>query len=403
MFLSSTALFLLSGCGGGGGGSDNVGGTPIVSTPMPSPPPGKGWLNVISLVPVPASDLTEVVNFVVPKFFFDAHPELETNIRQIVADINAVLAKDPQNKKLYVLGQVMTHDGTVTGFSTIKTNPTFFTDNHFVGKRWDGGALELSGTTIAYWLQSSLYDTDLPSVFPKGVYGLSSSANVSGKKYGLIYVAETPSATALLGRISSGSNNYDYGIGTLLHELGHTMGLGIPEWYGLHSIDQSGVLPDLSFSYQNSNYMDPMVGGYSPAWVFAPFNSWLISHNANHQLDLPLILWAAQNNIETQVRVVDASGAPVPSATVNVYGSIEVDQANPCPYVGVDRGMKSVIQTHVTDVNGMVFLTRDAWYARGIKASRGEKVAGQVVTLIDLEDAYFRQGLTTFTVTLTLK
>ena len=369
---------------------------------------GEGPPNVL-LAPIVDSDYIETVTVLVNQSYADVHPELADNVGGIVMEVNAVLAKDPDNKKRYVLGRVMIYsDAYSSQFDQIGDSPEYFTDNHFIGNPNYGG------TTIVYWVQPKIIFANLPAIFQKvGSSAAEFTKSVNGKKYGVAFIAEETGATALLGSEAymigfEDDQDYDYNsrIKVLLHELGHTFGLGAPEWYSLICWDNSRTLPSLSLNLKWRFYQDPMSSVYD-AHVenkFAPFNTWMIAHNANHQLPIKSIVWAAQNLVKTQVKVVDTAGVPVPNTTVTVYGGV-IKDVRYNYHRGTARNMETVLQTHVTDVNGMVSLDRDGdeWYARGIKASSNGKYAGAVITLIDLEDAFFRQGLNTYTLTLILR
>lgn len=420
-------ILFVFGCGGGGGGGESASGAPAPTptpTPIPTPTPVPAK---ISLAPIPAGDLTEIINFLVNKAYADAHPELETNVRQIVADINTVLGKDPDNKKRYTLDKVMTYVDAAALY-TIGITPTYFTDNNFTGKKYDGVTTNYGGTTVVYWTQSlSFTPGNIPQFFLDqtggGGIAFATTTSIGGKTFGEVFMPEIAAATILLGKDNrpadvNGLSSYDYGISTLLHELGHTHSLGIPEWYSLACSDNSGTLPDLSYRLSALFPEDPMSNARGVReYKFAPFNSWLLNHNANHQLNMALIVSAAQNYVETQVKVVDASGMPVPGALVTVYGGVERGDYN--PNIGVAKNMETVLQTTITDANGMaslgsqapvltfvngvLTLVADPWFVRGVKASSNGKYAGAVATLIDSEDAYFRQGLNTHVLTLQLQ
>lgn len=357
----------------------------------------------VALAPIPESDYTEKINFLVNKDYADTHPELPENVSQLLAAINAILAKDPDNKKRFVLGKLMTYPD-IAALNTIDTTPAYFFDNNFAGNSKYGGI------TVVNWLSSDKYFTNSSVPAPimnkcgfTGVggevasWGCFETTSISNKMYGIAYLMQaTGNALPLpMERM--------FNIHTVLHEIGHTYGLGSPEWYGMVSSDTSGAMPTLSLNYKTQFPLDVMGACndtiYSQKCAFSPFNSWLIQHNANHQLDVNVIRKAAQG-MGILVKVVDASGVPVPNATVKVYGAV----SEGCFNIGIPGNMATVLQTAVTTTSGTTIIKNDpAWWAIGVKASRNEKYAGAVITTIDLEDAYLRQGLDTYTLTLTLQ
>ncbi len=102
---------IIQSCGRGGGGRG------AVSTPAPAPAR-------IALVPVPAGDYVEKVTLATSQSYYDVHPDLTTRATQLITDANAFIAKDPQNKKRYVLGPIMTY-ASAADLSGILTNPNY--------------------------------------------------------------------------------------------------------------------------------------------------------------------------------------------------------------------------------------------------------------------------------------
>ncbi|MFA5942690.1 MAG: hypothetical protein WC798_03405 [Candidatus Paceibacterota bacterium] len=392
----AAVLFLLAGCGGGGGaGGGSVTGAAITTVPITTTvPPTR-----IELAAVPASDLIETINVLVNKDFADAHPELTANVTQIIADVNTVLAKDPANGKRYRLGQIMTYPDAAALY-TIGTNPAYFLDNNLVGNKNYGG------TTVVYWVSS---DSSLPTFFKDmgGGTGYASGA-YHGKSYGLIFVADSASSTVLLGKDKlmpyvNGLNSYWVKLSAFIHELLHTYGLGIPEWYALKCTDMSGTKPNLAYNMQARFPMDPMsvadVLEYNiQEYKLHSFHSWWVSNNTNHQL--PGYPRTAAQKVKILVKVVDAASVPVPNATITIYGGIEETSSS-----SIARDMTIVLQSASTDANGMTDLRNDfdLWSLTGVKASFGEKYAGAVITSVDLEDVYFRQKQDQYVLTLTLQ
>jgi hypothetical protein len=358
------------------------------------------------LAVVPESDYVEIVNFLVNKDFADAHREMQGNIAQIVNDVNTMLGKDPANKKRYVLGKVMTYPNAAALY-TIASTSSYFPDNNFVGNpKW-------GGSSVVYWVTQDLNVTqsNIPQFFlDAGSTGCSFQLSLSGKNYALAAIADSANQSPLIGKSNlssfvNGLSVYDAKIATLAHELvGHPHGCGRPEWYGLVFSDYSGILPNLGYNMQALNPDDPMsvadvikydIQGYK----FSPFNSWLINNNANHQVDMSQILAAAQT-MPIQVSVVDALENAVPGAVVMVYSGVE----NTGNYIGIAQNLSVLLQSVVTDSNGIAFISNStAWFAVGVKVTYAGRYAGAVITSIDIEDAYFRGGLSVYVLKLVLK
>ena len=353
--------------------------------------------------PIPESDYTEKINFVVNEKFASEHADTLTHvIANIVADKNTVLDRGEGNKKHYVLDRVMTYPNDPQELYKIKDNPAYFTDNNFIGNK------EYGGTTIVYWTQPD--QTRLPQWFHDrgGSNAYASSTVIGKKKYGLVVIAEAQERTTLLGKENLSPCNdglacgYEQGISVLLHELGHTHDqIGIPEWYSMKCYDNSGTLPTLGLDYQAWYPQDPMSGAdirtYKiKEYKFAEMNSRMLNANANHQ---PMDTRAAARLVRIKIRVVDATGTPVPNAGITVYGGVK-DAGT----FGIPSNMEEVLQKAVTDTNGETPITNNpAWYAVGVKASSGGKYAGAMIAIDDLKYVFFILKQREYVLTLTLQ
>jgi len=367
-----------------------------VPDPIPEPTPTTSLLQ-----PVPASDLIEKINFLVNEDFASEHPEMENNIFQMVEDVNAVLAKSGIEKR-YALGEVMTYPNAEALYS-IRNTPGYFYDNNFVGNSNYGG------TTVVYWLQEK-WGENAQFFNDMGIAGGAGYTNINGKKYGLVYLTQLKTENPLLGKNNSlnaetyvtGLSMYDAHLSGLLHELGHTLGCGSPEWYTIHCTDNSGTLPNLAFDQRNLYPEDPMscadVVKYNiQEYKFSPFNSWLIDHNANHQVDnMPITIAAMEMKI--QIKVVCSSG-PVSNADIKVYCGISSDGGGS----GVVVNMETVLQQTKTNRYGVASIDNNGSYIIGVKASCDGKNAGSVITMTDLQKCFVVDELDTFVLTLYLQ
>lgn len=427
MVAVSLLVLALSGCGGSGsaekasanGGSNSQPNTltepttPTTPTTNPNTPsvptqPGDTAQTPTTLVlaPVPADELMEAVNVAVNQSYASSHVDTDARAAEMVAHINALFAKT--TRKRFRLNQVLVYPDDQLG--SIAKNPSYFKDNGYVGNpNW-------GGITFVDWVQDGpLTQESLPQLFKDlgGGTGYAVQTTIGGKTYGIIYWAEMAEGSVLLGRDKlpayvNGLNSYDKTVAGISHELGHLHGLGAPEWYPLEFSDQSGTLPNLgNYSLPARYPEDPMSGADVVKYdirdfQFSPLNSWLIDHNANHQLN-PWQIADAVKAMKVKVKVVDALGNPVAGAEVTVYGGVEVLNGA----WGIARNMASQLEAPVTDANGSADLANDfnvRWHAKGVKASAGGKAGGAVVSTQDLVDAYWRQGITdAYAVTILLK
>jgi hypothetical protein len=78
--------------------------------------------------------------------------------------------------------------------------------------------------------------------------------------------------------------------------------------------------------------------------------------------------------------------------------------ANNGNYIGIAQNLGILLQTSITDNKGVATISNStAWFAVGVKVAYAGRYAGAVITDIDLEDAYFRGGMSTYVLTLVLK
>ena len=441
-------ISIISGCGGGGktgstdtnSNSENTSSNPEASTPgttNPSTDPGTtdpgttdpnpGTTNpgtsnpgttdspMLFLGPIAENEYVEKINILVNQDFAADRPDISLKMATMVDNLNVMLAKNPENKKRIVLKQVILYPDADFNHTTdnVSNNRVYFTDNNFAGNpKW-------GGTTLLFWMymgSGQLGADVLPKRFVEtgGGTGYSLQSYVDSKTYAFPIIAYLGSEAYLFGsrdqapKYVNGLSAYDANLSTVAHEMiGHPQGAGVPEGYSLEFSDQSGVLPNLgTYSLPSQYPNDPMNGAdvlkYNiREYWFSPYNSWLITHNANHQYNL----WQIADAVKTMniyVKVLDASGNPVSGAVVGAYGAVK----NMGPSTGYAVNMASQLEALTTDVNGKATLTNDfatKWYAKGIKASSAGKYGGAVLTAIDLQMTYWMQRVNDYTLTIQIQ
>lgn len=351
--------------------------------------------------PIPDSEYTEKIIFAVNEDFAVSHNGWEVKAQGIIDHINVVLDRSAGNKKRYAVKEFITYK--ISELGVIDTNPKFYFDNGFTSRFVvnDKPASPAGGTTIFIFMAETA-DQEIPEKFNRfGGAPYMSTIFLSGRAYFQVwkrYLTTSSLLTEVAESIKNGwPNNWrDVMVGALLHELGHSLGLAIPdEWYSYNFDDFSEGSPDLRHWQYEMYPGDPMT-----AWLdsgtpmkFADFNAWVIGKNANHQYYD--ISEAIPKDIK--VKVVDAQGFPVFGATVKVYGAVKKG--------GTITDMGVLLETLIANVDGEVVITNDfpdVWVAKGVKASLNGKYAGSVLTLTDLEISWLLKKMDTHTLTLTL-
>ncbi|KKP89757.1 MAG: Carbohydrate binding family 6 [Candidatus Moranbacteria bacterium GW2011_GWC2_37_73] len=357
-------------------------------------------VTTLKLAPVPALN-PEVIPVLVNKSFYDAHPDVVKNAGAAISEVSAVFAKN--TTKRYQVGQVKSY--TNAQFDGIQEDPSNYYDNDFPGSPTYGG------TTLVYFIYKDR--SEIPAyITSQYSYTFTTSHVMNGKKYYTIYKAEDE-MTVLLGRseIEKLSPTYfDSVIFSTCQEFMHTLAGGVPEWYGIAFQDRTNVAPILeSYSLRALYPKDPMTEpGLWTGTIFSPFNAWLATNNANHQVDM----WQIANNLPkvVKVRLVNSLGNPV-VGEVKVFGTltntIDPNSKNGTANYYIQPFPQPLLQSAVSDANGEVVINNDfstSWNGKIIKASSGTKIGGTTMTTVELEEKRWKDGFVeSYTKNITVK
>ncbi|MDD5397021.1 MAG: hypothetical protein PHW24_03100 [Candidatus Moranbacteria bacterium] len=386
--------------------------TVTVITPPPTP-------SRLTLASVPAADLTDNVDVLINQSYVTLHPEVTNELGLVLSminDVNSVIIKDSSNKKHFALSKIIPYPDSEfsTTRNNITGNPTYIRNNNsFVGNsNYTGSSLVLWYYTGAGGLSRDV----LPKYFIDNGGGTAYAGYVviSGKTHGVSCIAMDGMGDYLLVQRDSapkyvnGFSSHDASLRTVLHEaVGHGGGAGVPEQYSLNFTDSSGTLPSLNYDFNAKYPEDPMSGAGVVEYnilqsKFSPFNSWLILHNANHQLSTRQIADVTKT-MTIQVKVVDLSGNPVVGATVISYGAVATSGGS----WGIAKNMTGgPLETLTTGANGMVKMTNrigTSWFVEGVKAYSGSKKGGSVLNSYDMQAAYWMQNLDEYVLTIVIQ
>lgn len=386
----------------GGGGKDAP-----APTPTPTPTPTTPSIKVDGFAAIPSSQYTENITIVMNENFAAGHADWQTKAQTMLDEENTTLNRTVGNKKQYV-GKFMTLlDANVVSMFENGPDSSYYIDNGFT---------RCGGTTVFFYLYDGI--ANRPSFFansPNGFrYGrIASDGRILEEVWIPYDVSNSPFTNLVQGTLE-----YEIASSRLKHELGHTNGLAAEEWYRYQFQDFTGVLPNLgAYSRQNQFPNDPMCCSGSLTPEFAPFNSWIINKNANHQYNLEEILEGVPSILK--VKVVDSTNTAISGATVKVFaalwgsvatdGSLESDApvTGPIPLLSgsTDANGEFVINSDdaITSTYGGVTIPHKfstGLSAKIIKVEYSGKVAGAFLTLTDLEIAYLQNGLDTLVIQL---
>jgi len=354
-----------------------------VSTPTPTPaltqatkqcPP---FFKVISDL-----DYVEKIVFAINKEGTEIIPDWRAGAQRIIDYVNNTLSKN--TRKRYRIEKFIVYN--TSDYQKLDQQRENYIDN---------GNGTNSGTTIFEYIypQSGIPDIVANSVFPN----TATERILDGKKFKGVWIVEYEAISVLREKQTIEAEKrtpgtYDFQMGVVLHELGHSLGLGFPERYTFEFSDLTGELPNLgTYSLDRLQPGDPMTHRQSSiAWSFSDLDAFIINNNASHQYDLFEI--GKFEPSHTIVRVTDKANKPVTNATVKVYGV-----KRNC--VGCsDNPGQPLQQALRTDEKGLVEIDslspipnhpkyNYGWVAKIIKVSKDGMRAGTFATFVDAQTA----------------
>lgn len=195
-------------------------------------------------------------------------------------------------------------------------------------------------------------------------------------------------------RDSYNYNAYENQNYTLIHELGHSFGLGLPENYLYNgNIDNSGASPELpSYNFSGKYGLDSM-GSWLTNMTFNEFNAAMINSNLIHQRDWQAFLMFDPT---ITVKVIDPEGRPFRNARVRIYGA-----RTGCIYCESDPSMNNLpsplLKTYYTNSSGVTNII-DIWnkgtgsnsYVNYIvKVDYNNETAGDYLSQFDVQYSHF--------------
>jgi hypothetical protein len=399
-------------CGSGGNADTSAPAptpTPTPNPPPPTPPPTPTTpsIKVDGFVAIPDDQYTESIVMVMNENFASSHSNWQTIAQVMLDEENTALNRTAGNKKQYVIGRFMTLlDANVVTMYENGPDSSFYLDNGFT---------RCGGTTVFFYLYDGI--ANKPSFESGGLHHVRSSSDgrILEEVWISYDIASSPFTNLVQGTLA-----YDIESNALRHELGHTAGLAAEEWYRYQFQDFTGVLPNLgAYSRQVQFPADPMDSGVGVGVLteFAPFNSWLININANHQYNLKEVIEGVPAILK--VKVVDSANNPISGATVQVFAALWGSVAANGGLISDIPVTSSIpLLNGLTDANGEFLINSDdtitsthegvtlphkfstGLSAKIIKVASGGKVAGTFLTLTDLEKAYLQDGLDTLVITL---
>ena len=370
----------------------------VLSKAMPSvavkkPSPAAAPVVVIQ----PVAPTEESVIFALNKRYADTLPGWEQKATQLFQEINAVYAKTTA-KRFTVAGFKVYKDSQFYDITTRPDkHPEFYHD--FNGK---------GGITYFYVVARDNFTTsDYETVYGlpagHGAIGTAASTAYAGRiAYPIIFREEREGATIFNTTSEYYQNVYNNFLRGTIHELGHQMGLAVPDWYLYQYSDCTGVEPKFSdYTIQQDPYFknDPMVseaGVPLEGMQFNELNSFIINRNLDRRYDFSFIETNWYSKI-SKVHVVDGAGNSVQGVMVKVFPVLESRfyTKTDCKGVAFGHGVPSnpaPEQVITTDKNGYAVFNgpvglypSDSYMVKALKASSGGKSSVVTTSFLDLQ------------------
>ena len=352
--------------------------------------------------PVPTTPVAEKIVFAVNKDFADQYPDWKTRADRIVADVNTGFAQTTQ--KRFEIGNYITYEFNekqppFNSIEALTSNPsTYIVANKTIAISKPNNSCNTHRLLI-YAVVGN--DVTLEHDPPYGS-GNNYSPPIGGV-YGFAIVYERKTKSTLLKEsmpyFDDLESTYWNALKMTAHELGHSLGLALPEWYNYEYEDLTSVPPTLPPYSLNAMYpFDPHTGvGGSPIihypdklWKFSDLNSFIINHSLCKGITTEQIKSATSNTVI--VRVKDIAGNIVKNATVNVYGINNQYRR----YGGADPAYFVLNQSVQTDDTGNATIKTPKdltlsppiagnFDSEIVKVSKNGKYGGDYLTTYDLQ------------------
>ena len=245
----------------------------------------------------------EPIVFALNKNYAERLQDWKERANTVVDRINLVLAKTT-NKK-YKISQYLIYDDQ--NYESTGYNSSFHVDYGSVG-----------GTTIILLVHKDGITTDdLRTISPVLKVNVGEDAFINGKTYHNIFIAMQESRNILLNKAEE-IDNYEQALELTLHELGHTNGLAVPDWYLYSYFDCTNTEPILpAYDIKLVYPKDPMASAANDEHEFSPLNSKIINLNLDHNFGYMDV--NKQYASSAKVLVTDTNNNPINNAEVRIF------------------------------------------------------------------------------------
>lgn len=343
---------------------------------------------------ITAHQQKEKITFVVNKGLADLYPEWKTNAQNLINAYNEILAKNTSKQleigRFMILGSMEHLCPDQTSF-----HPEYYLSNGSYG-----------GLTVFYTID------DPATVWPACNIGFMTGGSrvMNGQNFGILNMNTGYDPAKTYPALD--------GLGSLIHEAGHSFGLASPEWYqyfrdGAPVEDLTGVAPKLPPyipSFLNGNMQEPMISGNE--FPYSRYNAFIINHNGNHKFTTNNFTYLFTPR-DIKLKVVDVFGKPVKDAEVKIFGM----RTNALQETYEHSNLQPLLQSLRTNSQGEAMLLTTAisyvtnstdpevdYTVKAVKVTKGGKQpAGVNYSTLDLQYALLMNRKDIYEIKLTLQ
>jgi peptidoglycan hydrolase-like protein with peptidoglycan-binding domain len=344
-----------------------------------------------------AAPTEESIIFALNKRYADIIPEWEQKVSQFFQEINAVYAKTTKKRFIPTSFKVFQDNQFYDITTRPEKYPEFYHD--FNGKGGITYFYVVTPQNITITEAEKMYG--LPT--GHGAIGTAASAAYDGRiTYPIVFSQASEQSNIFNTAVDYYQNVKNGFLHNTIHELGHQMGLAVPDWYLYQYSDCTGVEPKFSdYDIQQDPYFkdDPMVSAgtiFGVSTQFNEVNSAIINRNLDRRYDFSFIETNWYSKV-SKVHVTDNLGNPVQGATVKVFPVLESRfyTFTDCKGAAFGHGVPSnpaPEQVVMTDKNGYVAFNgpvglypSDSYMVKALKASWNGKTSAATVSFLDLQ------------------
>jgi len=244
----------------------------------------------------------EPIVFAINKSYADKLSDWKERADKTIAYINNIFLKT--TKKEYRIEKYLVYNDL--DYEKTWNDPNFHV-------KWSG-----LGTTAIILLihKAGITVEELKEISPSNIVNGAMDTSINGVSYHNILIAQSEIWNVLLGE--NQELNYQTQFEVILHELGHTCGLAVPDWYLYSYKDCTHTEPLLpKYDLREVYPQDPMTASGRGNYQFSEFNSKIINMNLDHRYGyMDINQWFAK---ESKVYVTDATGNPIENAQVKIF------------------------------------------------------------------------------------